>query len=82
MVSNIVKLAKIALADVDRAKVVALIDCINLTNQEKEIVIKTELEGLRLYDMADNLSLSLDSISHIKQSAMRKIGVYLTQKLQ
>ena len=82
MVTNIVKLAKIALADVDRKKVLELLECVNLTNQEKEVVLKTELEGLRLYDIADSFSLSLDSISHIKRSAMQKIGVYITQKLQ
>lgn len=61
MISNIVKLAKVALADVDRAKVVALLDAVNLTRQERDIVQRTELEGERLYDMADAYNLSLDS---------------------
>ena len=82
MISGIVKLAKIALADVDKRKVLALLDSVNLTRQERELVEKTELMGERLCDMAESFSLSLDSVSLIKQHAMRKIGIYLTQKLQ
>lgn len=81
MVSDIVKLAKVALSDVDRAKVLALLDGVNLTRQERDIVQRTELEGERLYDMADLYSLSIDSVSLIKRQALRKIGIYLTQKL-
>jgi DNA-binding CsgD family transcriptional regulator len=82
MISGIVKLAKLALADVDRAKVLSLLDCVNLTKTEREIVQRTELDGERLCDMADLFSLSIDSVSLIKRNAMRKIGVYITQKLQ
>ena len=82
MVSDIVRLAKLALSNVDRAQVIALLDAVNLTKQERDIVQRTELEGERLYDMADLYSLSLDSVSLIKRQALRKIGVYLTQKLQ
>lgn len=82
MVSDIVKLAKVALSDVDRAKVLALLDGVNLTRQERDIVQRTELEGERLYDMADAYSLSIDSVSLIKRQALRKIGIFITQKLQ
>lgn len=82
MVSDIVRLAKVALSDVDRAKVLELLEAVNLTLQEKDIVRRTELDGERLYDMADSYSLSLDSVSLIKRQALRKIGIYLTQKLQ
>ena len=82
MISDIVKLAKIALQDVDKNKVIALLDCINLTMQEREIVQRTELNGERLSDMADLFSLSVDAVSLIKRKALRKIGVYLMQKLQ
>lgn len=82
MVSDIVKLAKFALSDVDRAKVLALLDGVNLTRQERDIVQRTELEGERLYDMADAYSLSIDSVSLIKRRALRKIGIFITQKLQ
>lgn len=82
MISGIVKLAKLALADVDRVKVLSLLDCVNLTKTEREIVQRTELDGERLCDMADLFSLSIDSVSLIKRNAMRKIGVYITQKLQ
>ena len=82
MISNIVKLAKLALQDVDRNKVIALLDCVNLTKQERDIVERTELAGERLADMADLFSLSIDSVSLIKRHALQKIGVYLTQKLQ
>ena len=82
MVSDIVKLAKVALSDVDRAKVLALLDGVNLTRQERDIVQRTELEGERLYDMADAYRLSIDSVSLIKRQALRKIGIFITQKLQ
>ena len=82
MVSDIVKLAKVALSDVDRVKVLALLDGVNLTRQERDIVQRTELDGERLYDMAESYSLSLDSVSQIKRQALRKIGIYLTQKLR
>lgn len=82
MVSDIVKLAKIALGDVDRAKVMGLLDAVNLTRQERDIVQRTELEGERLSDMADAYSLSIDSVSLIKRQALRKIGIFITQKLQ
>lgn len=82
MVSDIVKLAKIALADVDRKKVLELLDCVNLTRMERELVEHTELAGDRLCDMADVFALSVDSVSLIKRTAMRKIGVYITQKLR
>ena len=82
MITEIVKLAKLALKNVDRQQVIALLDAVNLTKQERDIVQRTELEGERLYDMADLYSLSLDSVSLIKRQALRKIGIYLTQKLR
>lgn len=82
MVSDLVRLAKIALADVDKKRVIALLDCINLTDQERSIVEKTELNGVRIYDVSEELMLSDDAVSLIKRNAMRKIGIYLTQKLQ
>lgn len=82
MISDIVKLAKVALSDVDRAKVLALLDGVNLTRQERDIVQRTELAGERLYDIADSYALSLDAVSLIKRRALRKIGIFLTQKLQ
>ncbi|MBO7735093.1 MAG: hypothetical protein J6S67_21195 [Methanobrevibacter sp.] len=42
----------------------------------------SELSGERMIDIADRYSLSIDSVSQIKRNAMRKIGVYLTEKLQ
>ena len=82
MITEIVKLAKLALSNVDRMQVIALLDAVNLTRQERDIVQRTELEGERLNDMADAYNLSLDSVSLIKRQALRKIGIYLTQKLQ
>ncbi len=82
MVSEIVKLAKVALSDVDKNRVISLLNNVNLTKMERDIVQRTELDGERLCDMADLFSLSIDSVSLIKRNAMRKIGVYITQKLQ
>lgn len=82
MVSSIVKLAKLALSDVDRVKVIALLDSVNLTIQERNIIERTELNGERLCDMADVYALSIDAVSLIKRRALRKIGVYLTQNIR
>lgn len=82
MITGIVKLAKAALADVDKQKVLYLLECVNLTKQEREIVERTELSGERMADMAELFSLSIDSVSLIKRHALQKIGVYLMQKLQ
>lgn len=82
MVSGIVKLAKAALHNVDKIKVIALLDCVNLTRQERELIEKTELAGERLCDMAEVYALSVDAVSLIKSRALRKIGIYLTEKLQ
>ena len=82
MVSSIVKLAKLALSDVDKKKVIALLDCVNLTNQERELIERTELAGERVCDMAEVYALSVDAVSLIKSRALRKIGIYLTEKRQ
>ena len=82
MISDIVKLAKIALSDVDKERVLSLLNSVNLTSQERDIVERTELKGERLCDMAECYALSIDAVSLIKRRALRKIGVYLTQKLQ
>lgn len=80
--TDIVKIAKIFLSDVDKNKILSTLETINLTNQEKTIIIQTELNGLRLYEMCDVFSLSIDSISHIKRNAMQKIGIFLARNLQ
>ena len=82
MVSSIVKLANLALSDVDRVKVIALLDSVNLTIQERNIIERTELNGERLCDMADVYALSIDAVSLIKRRALRKIGVYITQNIR
>ena len=82
MMTEVVRLAKIALADVDKKRVTSLLDSVNLTRQERTVIERTELDGERLCDMADLFSLSVDSVSSIKRSALRKIGVYIMQKLQ
>lgn len=82
MMSSVVKLAKVALADVDKARVISLLDAVNLTRQERIIVERTELDGERLCDMAELYTLSIDSVSLIKRKALQKIGVYLTQNLR
>lgn len=82
MISDIVKLAKLALADVDRSKVLLLLDCVNLTTMERELIEKTELDDKRLSDMADVYALSVDTVSLIKRRALRKIGAYITQNFR
>jgi DNA-binding CsgD family transcriptional regulator len=61
--------------------VVLLLERVNMTVQEREVVERSELAGERMCDIAESFSLSIDSVSYIKRNAMRKIGTYIAEKL-
>ena len=46
-----IQLAHDALQNVDRSKVVHLIKAVNLTAQERCIIVKSEIEGIRIKDI-------------------------------
>lgn len=74
-----IQLAHDALQNVDRSKVVHLIKAVNLTAQEKFIIVKSEIEGIRIKDIVEQLNLSSDSVMRIKTKGMRKIYNYINQ---
>lgn len=74
-----IQLAHDALQNVDRSKVVQLIKSVNLTAQEKFIIVKSEIEGIRIKDIVEQLNLSPDSVMRIKTKGMRKIYNYINQ---
>lgn len=74
-----IQLAHDALQNVDRSKVVHLIKSVNLTAQEKFIIVKSEIEGIRIKDIVEQLNLSPDSVMRIKTKGMRKIYNYINQ---
>jgi DNA-directed RNA polymerase specialized sigma subunit len=74
-----IQLAHDALQNVDRSKVVHLIKAVNLTAQEKFIIVKSEIEGIRIKDIVEQLNLSPDSVMRIKTKGMRKIYNYINQ---
>lgn len=74
-----IQLAHDALQNVDRSKVVHLIKSVNLTTQEKFIIVKSEIEGIRIKDIVEQLNLSPDSVMRIKTKGMRKIYNYINQ---
>lgn len=75
--SPVINIAHIALQDVRKNVVMDLIDSVNLTPQEKEIIIKSELEGIRIAELQDQFNLSVDSIMRIKTKGMQKIGAFI-----
>lgn len=74
------KEVKKILANVDREYVEKLIDKVNLSLRDKEIIKATELDKERISEVADKMCLSVDSIAKIKQSAMNRIYLYFMQK--
>lgn len=68
------------LNNVDKEFVLQLLEKINLSERERQIIKETELNKTTITDMADKLFLSPDSISHIKQQAVKKIYLYSIQK--
>lgn len=74
-----IQLAHDALQNVDRSKVVQLIKAVNLTTQERYIIVKSEIEGIRIKDIVEQLNLSPDSVMRIKTKGMRKIYNYINQ---
>lgn len=61
------------LSNPSRFEVIALVESVNLTLQEKKIILESELNGKRISEIAEDLNLSPDSIMRIKTKAMNKI---------
>lgn len=80
--SPVINIAHIALQDVRKNVVMDLIDSVNLTPQEKEIITKSELEGMRIAELQDQFNLSVDSIMRIKTKGMQKIGAFIMTIIQ
>ena len=71
---------KSLLHNVDREFVDSLLEKINLSIREKEVIRSTELDKITISELAEKLFLSPDTISYIKKSAVKKIYLYSLQK--
>lgn len=67
------------LQDANAKKVMFLIESVNLTPREKDIVIKTELEGFSTSDIQDIYNIAFTTAVKTKKKAMLKIYKYLSQ---
>lgn len=67
------------LQNVNIKKVMFLIESVNLTPREKDIVIKTELEGFSTVDIQDIYNIAFTTVIKTKKRAMLKIYKYLSQ---
>ena len=65
------------LQNVNKKYVTELIDSVNLTPKEKDIVIKTELEGVSTAELEDQYNLAFTTIIKTKKKAMLKIFKFL-----
>lgn len=67
------------LQNVSIKKVMYLIESVNLTPKERDIVIKTELEGFSTIDIQDIYNIAFTTVIKTKKRAMLKIYKYLSQ---
>ena len=67
------------LQNVSIKKVMFLIEAVNLTPREKDIVIKTELEGYSTIEIQDIYNIAFTTVVKTKKKAMLKIYRYLCQ---
>lgn len=74
------KEVKKILSNVDREFLVAFLDKINLSNRERSVINFTELNRETISEVAEKMYISVDSVSHIKKSAIKKIYLYSMQK--
>jgi DNA-directed RNA polymerase specialized sigma24 family protein len=56
-----------------------LIESVNLTPRERDIVIKTELEGFSTTDIQDIYNIAFTTVVKTKKKAMLKIYKYISQ---
>lgn len=68
-----------ALQNVNVKQVFLLISSVNLTPRERDIVIKTELEGCSTTEMQDLYNIAFTTVIKTKKRAMLKIYKYLSQ---
>jgi DNA-directed RNA polymerase specialized sigma24 family protein len=67
------------LQNVSIKKVMFLIESVNLTPRERDIVIKTELEGFSITDIQDIYNIAFTTVVKTKKKAMLKIYKYISQ---
>lgn len=67
------------LQNVNIKKVMFLIESVNLTPKERDIVVKTELEGFSITDIQDIYNIAFTTVVKAKKRAMLKIYKYLCQ---
>jgi len=78
-----------AMQNPNKKAVYKILDSVNLTLQEREVIIKNCLEGLTLEEICNNFDnwgaekksiCSYPQVVRIKRYGMRKIGAFLAKK--
>jgi hypothetical protein len=85
--SKLVGTAHNALQSPDRMQALSIINVVNLTLLEREIIIRSELDGENLFDVSMSLKnwvknppCSLPNCNKLKRLGMVKIGTFLSKK--
>lgn len=74
------KEVKSLLRNVDKEFVINLLNKINLSARERNVITATELDRVTIYELAEKMFVSPDTISYIKKAAIKKIYSYSIQK--
>lgn len=82
MVKESTQIAKTILQNVNKVFVMELLEKVNLTTREKQILIDSELEHKTIKEISIEKNISLSYVSVLKRKAVEKIYKYnLSAKL-
>lgn len=82
MVKESTQIAKTILQNVNKVFVIELLEKVNLTTREKQILIDSELEHKTIKEISIEKNISLSYVSVLKRKAVEKIYKYnLSTKL-
>ncbi len=82
MVKESTQIAKTILQNVNKVFVMELLEKVNLTTREKQILIDSELEHKTIKEISIEKNISLSYVSVLKRKAVEKIYKYnLSTKL-
>lgn len=68
-----------ALQNPNRSNVLSLLDNTNLTYRERDIIEKSELNGILIKELCSAYNLSFQGVMRIKTNGMNKIALHLIQ---
>lgn len=80
--SSRVQMAHDALVWPDKELVMRILDSVNITPFQRQLIIDTELSGMSLKELAVTHGMSYSSIVKHKRKAMQTIGQYIIEKTE